>query len=160
MISTKEMIGRIKASVDARADENFIIIARTDAPSITGITDTIDRCNQFAEAGADITMVIGQMKKEDIIRIGAEVKGWKYGVITASGIAPAIPVLELEKMGYQAAGMPLQLLMRQLWILRKMLEELKTKGTIEHLRPEMVSFNELTQLQNLKQYQETESKYE
>ena len=160
VVSTKEMVGRIKAAVDARVDENFLIIARTDAPSITSMEDTIDRCNQYIEAGADVTMAIGHMKREDIIRIGAEVKGWKYGVLTGSGIAPAISLFDLEKMGYQAAGMPLQLLMRQLWVARKMLEDLKTKGTIEHLRPEMVSFDELTQFQNLKKYQEMEAKYD
>jgi 2-methylisocitrate lyase-like PEP mutase family enzyme len=154
------MVGRIKAAVDARVDENFLLIARTDAPSITSMEDTIDRCNQYIEAGADVTMAIGHMKREDIIRIGAEVKGWKYGVLTGSGIAPAISLFDLEKMGYQAAGMPLQLLMRQLWVARKMLEDLKTKGTIEHLRPEMVSFDQLTQFQNLKKYQEMEYKYD
>ena len=160
VISAKEMIGRIKAAVDARMDDDFLIIARTDAPGITGMDDTIERCNQYAEAGADATMVIGQMKTEDIRRIGAEVKGWKFGVVTASGIAPPIPLADLEKMGYQLAGIPLQLLMRQLWVARKMLDDLKTMGTIEHLRPEMVSFKELTQMQKLEQYQEMESKYE
>ena len=160
IIPAKEMIGRIKAALDARMDDDFLIIARTDAPGITGIDDTIERCNQYAEAGADATMVIGQMKTEDISRIGAEVKGWKFGTVSSSGIAPPIPLADFEEMGYQLAGIPLQLLMRQLWVARKMLDDLKSMGTIEHLRPEMVSFKELTQMQKLEQYQEMESKYE
>lgn len=160
IITIREMVGRIKAALDARLDREFFIIARTDAPGISGIDDTIARCNAYADAGADVTMVIGQMKEADLARIGRDVHGLKLAVLTASSIAPAIPLAGLQAMGYHYAALPLQLAMRELWVARRMLEDLKTRGTIEHLRPEMVPFSELTRLHRLEEYWRTEQRYE
>ncbi len=53
MVSTGEMVDRIKACVDARQDESFFIIARTDAFASEGMESSIDRSNSYIEAGAD-----------------------------------------------------------------------------------------------------------
>ncbi len=66
------------------------------------------------------------------------------GVLTASSIAPAIPLAGLQAMGYQFAALPLQLLMRELWVAWRMLADLKNRGGIEQLRLETVPFSELT----------------
>ena len=53
-VSRDEMVDRIKAAVDARTDENFIIMARTDALAAEGMDSVIDRSNAYIEAGADM----------------------------------------------------------------------------------------------------------
>ncbi|MGK9124616.1 methylisocitrate lyase [Olivibacter sp. SA151] len=53
VVSTDEMVDRIKAAVDARTDPNFLIGARTDALATEGIERTLDRVNKYQEAGAD-----------------------------------------------------------------------------------------------------------
>ena len=53
VVSTEEMVDRIKAAVDARTDENFFIMARTDATAIEGVDAAVDRAAAYAEAGAD-----------------------------------------------------------------------------------------------------------
>ncbi len=63
-----EMTGGTKAALDARLDRELFVIAHTDAPGISGIDDTIYGCNVYADAGADMTMVIGQMKEGDLAR--------------------------------------------------------------------------------------------
>ena len=54
IVSTNEMLDRIKAAVDARTDSNFVIMARTDALAIEGMQSAIDKAAAFAEAGADM----------------------------------------------------------------------------------------------------------
>jgi len=48
------MVDRIKAAVDARTDESFVVMARTDALASEGLEEALDRSNSFAEAGADM----------------------------------------------------------------------------------------------------------
>ena len=54
IVSTNEMIDRIKSAVDAKTDSNFVIMARTDALAIEGIQSAIDKAKAFVEAGADM----------------------------------------------------------------------------------------------------------
>ena len=54
VVSKAEMVDRIKAAVDARTDENFQIMARTDALAMEGLDSTIDRIHAYVEAGADL----------------------------------------------------------------------------------------------------------
>ena len=54
VVSVAEMIGRIRAAVDARTDPNFVICARTDARSVEGLAAAIDRSKAYADAGADM----------------------------------------------------------------------------------------------------------
>lgn len=54
VVSTAEMVDRIKSAVDARTDENFVIMARTDALAVEGLQSAIDRACAYVEAGADM----------------------------------------------------------------------------------------------------------
>jgi len=54
IVSTNEMLDRIKAAVDAKTDPNFVIMARTDALAVEGMQSAIDKATAFAEAGADM----------------------------------------------------------------------------------------------------------
>ena len=54
VVSAEDMVRRIKAAVDARRDPNTVIIARTDALAVEGLSSMIDRANQYAAAGADL----------------------------------------------------------------------------------------------------------
>ncbi len=53
LVSKAEMVDRIKAAVDARVDDSFVIMARTDALAVEGIDAALDRANAYIEAGAD-----------------------------------------------------------------------------------------------------------
>ena len=54
VVSLGEMVDRVKAAVDARTDESFVIMARTDAAAVEGIDAAIDRACAYVEAGADM----------------------------------------------------------------------------------------------------------
>ena len=54
IVTTSEMLDRIKAAVDAKTDSDFVIMARTDALAIEGMQSAIEKAQAFAEAGADM----------------------------------------------------------------------------------------------------------
>ena len=66
VIPQVEAVQKIKAALDARVDPDFVIIARCDAYAVTGWEDTIERCNAYMEAGADLVFVDGIKSQEDI----------------------------------------------------------------------------------------------
>ena len=57
LISKDEMVGKIKAAIDARKETNTLIIARTDARGVEGLSEAIDRAQAYQEAGADILFI-------------------------------------------------------------------------------------------------------
>lgn len=66
VIPKEEAVTKIKAAVDARQDESFVIIARTDTLAVNGWDDVEDRVHSFMEAGADMAFVDGIRNLEDI----------------------------------------------------------------------------------------------
>src|SRR4029077_4670550 len=66
VIETDEMLGKIKAAVDARQDSDFLIMARTDAAAVHGFEAAVERAQRFAEGGADILFVEAVTSVDDI----------------------------------------------------------------------------------------------
>ena len=66
LVPTGEMVGKIKAALDARSDPDFVVIARCDAYAVTGWDDTIKRSHAYIDAGADLVFVDGIKSREDI----------------------------------------------------------------------------------------------
>src|ERR1700757_2005821 len=69
VIAAGEMVAKIHAAVDARADENFLIVARTDAAAAHGIDEAIERAHHFVEAGADVLFIEAMETRADIERL-------------------------------------------------------------------------------------------
>lgn len=66
IIPAEEHVQKIRAALDARLDQDFVIIARCDALAINGWEDTIRRCHTYREAGADVVFVDGIRTREDL----------------------------------------------------------------------------------------------
>ena len=97
LISKDEMVGKIKAAIDARKETNTLIIARTDARGVEGLSEAIDRAQEYQEAGADILFIeaphsIDEMKLirksfgEDIPLLANMVEGGKTPIKTANDL--------------------------------------------------------------------------
>ena len=74
VIPASEMIAKIKAAVDARTDQDFVIMARTDALAPCGIDEALERANRYIEAGADMIFVEAPRTVGDMCRITREVQ--------------------------------------------------------------------------------------
>src|SRR5689334_17537861 len=72
-IPAEEMVQKVKAAVDARRDQDFCIVSRTDAAGPHGVDEAIRRLNLYAEAGADVMYADALMSKEDIAKVAKSV---------------------------------------------------------------------------------------
>ena len=71
LVTPGEMVGKIKAAVDARASEETLIIARTDAIAVDGFDAAIERAERYAEAGADILFVEAPRSEDELSQVSS-----------------------------------------------------------------------------------------
>jgi 2-methylisocitrate lyase-like PEP mutase family enzyme len=131
VITTQEMISKVKAAVDARVSENFLIIARTDARAVNGIDDAIDRAQQYAAAGADITFVEAPINIDELRRIPKDIQCPQIVNVVIGGKTPSLNAKEYAQMGF---GMVLYANAALQGALRGMtdaLQNLKNNGLLE-----------------------------
>ena len=99
IVSQQEMVDRIKSAVDARTDENFVIMARTDALGVEGMQSAIDRSNACLEAGADMIFPEAMSKLEDYKYFREHVNAPILANITEFGQTPLFSCEELGEQG-------------------------------------------------------------
>nr|WP_325264292.1 isocitrate lyase/PEP mutase family protein [uncultured Rhizobium sp.] len=108
VVSTGEMVGKIKAAVDARTNEQTLIIARTDALQMEGIDRALERAHLYAQAGADILFVEAPKSGEQLGDIAGALKGVKPLVanMVEGGTTPIHNAAELSDLGFQIVIFP------------------------------------------------------
>lgn len=99
VVSTAEMVDRIKAAVDARTDDDFSIMARTDAIAIEGIDAAIERVHAYIEAGADLVFPEAIRTLEDYKKFSSAVAKPILANITEFGMTPLFNRDELAAHG-------------------------------------------------------------
>ncbi len=99
IVSEQEMVDRIKSAVDARTDENFVIMARTDALAVEGMQSAIDRANACLEAGADMIFPEAMRTLEDYQTFKSQVDAPILANITEFGATPLFSCEELGGVG-------------------------------------------------------------
>ena len=107
IVSRHEMVDRIKASVDARTDDSFVIMARTDALAVEGIEAALERAVACVEAGADMIFPEAVTELETYARFVQAVKVPVLANITEFGLTPLFTVTELASAGVALALYPL-----------------------------------------------------
>ena len=93
------MVDRIKAAVDARTDENFQIMARTDAIANEGVESALDRVHAYIEAGADLIFPEAIRTLEDYAKFSAAISKPILANITEFGMTPLFTLEELAANG-------------------------------------------------------------
>jgi methylisocitrate lyase len=107
LVSADEMVDRIKAAVDGRTDEQFVIMARTDAHAVEGQQAAIDRALKYVEAGADMIFAEALTTLDEYRQFTADVKVPVLANITEFGKTPLFTVQELAGAGAQLVLYPL-----------------------------------------------------
>ena len=103
VVSTGEMVDRIKSAVDARTDASFVIMARTDAAAVEGIDAAIDRACAYVEAGADMIFPEAMKTLDDYRRFKQAVKVPILANLTEFGSTPFFTTDELREAGVDIA---------------------------------------------------------
>ncbi len=141
VIPTEDMVRKIRAAVDARIDEDLIIIVRTDALAVTGWDDTMQRCQEYIQAGADVLFVEALRTPEEAQRV---VRNFDVPLLynfVESGKSPLIPVPELQRLGFKLVIFPVSALLTVCQAVSNLMQELKTQGTTANSMQHMVSLD-------------------
>lgn len=160
VVTTAEMTGKIKAACDARADPDFVIIARTDAIAVEGIDAALDRAEHYREAGADMLFVEAPVGAEQVSRVSERLHGVPllYNV-AASGKTPDLPAEELGRLGFRLAIFPNWILLAAIPAIQALLRELRSKGSVADLRDKVATFKQFTEIAGLPEIQRLEELY-
>lgn len=103
VVPTEEMVDRVKAAVDARTDDQFVIMARTDAAAAEGIDAAIERAVAYVEAGADMIFPEAMKTLDDYRRFKAAVKVPILANLTEFGTTPFFTTTELREANVDIA---------------------------------------------------------
>ena len=106
LISTNEMVNKIKECIKAKKDENFKIIARSDAKNAEGLDKMIDRCKAYIDAGADIIFPEALKDEKDFETVKKELNCYLLANMTEFGKSKLFNYKELENFGYNIVIYP------------------------------------------------------
>ena len=159
IVSTEEMVGRIKAAVDTRHDPNVVIIARTDARSDLGIDAAIERSQRYAEAGADVCFLESPESADEMRLLNQQVKIPTLANLVEGGRTPMLPVDQLTALGYSIAIFPNSMTRVIASVGKALYEELVRKGSSAAFSDRMVDHRSLWNLFEYPAFMELESRY-
>ncbi len=146
VVPVDEMVKKIKAAVEARRDENFLIIARTDARDVEGLESAIERANIYVEAGADVIFPEALQSREEFVEFARRVKAPLLANMTEFGKTPYITAREFEEMGYKVVIFPVTTFRYAMGAVREALNVLKREGTQRSLLDRMMTREEVYRL--------------
>jgi methylisocitrate lyase len=153
LVSKAEMVDRIKAAVDARVDDSFVIMARTDALAVEGIDAALDRANAYIEAGADalfpeaITDLPTYKKFTDVIKVPV------LANITEFGMTPLFTTSELASVGVGIVLYPLSAFRAMNKAAENVYETVRKDGSQKAVLDTMQTREELYQRINYYEYE-------
>ncbi len=128
VIPVDEHVQKIKAALDARVDSDFVVIARCDAYAVTGWEDTIERCNAYVEAGADLVFVDGIKSEADIRNYARDMAD-----LPRMYNGDLMNTKDMDALGYKLmiCGSTIWLIYQQV---KESFEELKATGAVDPKR--------------------------
>lgn len=126
IVPLEEYIAKIRASVAAKRDPEFVIIARTDARAVLGFEEAVRRANASLDAGADVAFVEAPQSIEEASAVPRLVRGACLLNMVWRGKTPEISLDEAQTMGYKVAILPTLLFNAVVGVCDRMLDELKT----------------------------------
>jgi 2-methylisocitrate lyase-like PEP mutase family enzyme len=157
VISRAEARMKIRAAVDARADRDILVMARTDARAVHGFDEALLRCKDFEAEGADIIFLEAPESEQEMRRFCSAMKRPCMANMVPGGKTPVVPPDRLQQIGYKLALYPVMLLSAAIAAMQSTLEALRP-GATEPACPS-VSFTELQSVVGFPQYWERETKY-
>ena len=158
VVPTEEMVGKIRAAADARAEKDIVVIARSDARVIEGVDATLRRCKAYLEAGADMIFFEAPESQEEIERVAREIDAPLLINMAIGGKTPFLPISRLEKMGFNLAIYPVVTMKSAIVAIRETLNQIKNNPD-ERPGGDEITFEDVKTLVGFPEYNEMEAKY-
>ena len=148
LIPAAEMAGKIQAAVDARADRETLVIARTDAIAVEGFQPAIDRAGLYTEAGADVLFVEAPGSEAELSSVTTALGGRLplMANMVEGGKTPPLPASELEALGFALVIFPGGIVRALARMASDYYAALAAHGTTEPLHARMLDFTSLNEL--------------
>ena len=154
IVSSQEMVDRIKAAKDAQTDDNFLLMARTDAFAKGGLQEVIDRSNAFIEAGAGAIFPEAISTLKDYEEVSKNVSKPILANITEFGMTPLFSHNELAEAGVKIVLHPLSAFRAMSKAAEKVYATLASDGDHEGLLDKMQTRDELYDVLDYHMYEE------
>ena len=160
VVDASVMVGKIRAAVASRQDDDFMVIARTDARAPHVMDEALRRATAYAEAGADMLFVEALQDVEEIERVATEFAGvpllfnWVEG-----GKTPPLSYDEVAALGFAMIIMPIGMLLAATSAMQNFLTKLKASGTPAPFADELMPFDEFTDLIGLREIGALEKRF-
>jgi 2-methylisocitrate lyase-like PEP mutase family enzyme len=147
VVSTGEMLGKIKAALDARVSRETLIIARTDAVAVEGFEPALERAARYREAGADVLFIEAVTSEAQMREVNTRFKGMPLlANMVEGGQTPVKSAAALEALGYRIAIFPGGTARAVAHTLQSYYASLKQHGTTAPYRDRMLDFDQLNAL--------------
>ena len=137
LVETAEMVDRVKAAVDARTDDALVIMARTDAHAVEGLSAAIERANRYVDAGADMIFAEALTSLQEYETFTAAVRVPVLANLTEFGKTPLFSLDELRQAGVRLALYPLSAFRMMSAAAERAYATLRRNGTQKTLLNEM-----------------------
>lgn len=162
LISKEEMVGKLKAAVDARADNNTVIVGRTDAIAVEGIEKAIDRAQAYVDAGADVLFIEAPQTVEQMQRLGKEFAGRAplLANMVEGGKTPLKSAAELGDLGFKLVIFPGAMVRVIAHAANEYLNILQSDGSTARMRDRMFDFAQVNGILGLDEIMAAGQKYD
>jgi methylisocitrate lyase len=155
VVSTPEMVQRIRAAVEGRRDPNFVIMARTDARASEGLDQAIDRMKAYVDAGADAIFPEAMKDESEFEAVRKALPGVPLlANITEFGKSRLLTVTELENLGFNIVIWPVSTLRLAMGAAIAAFETLKVEGNLDSALGKMQTRHDLYELLQYERYNE------
>ncbi len=148
LISTVEMVGKVRAAVDARGSQETLIVARTDAVAVEGFEAALDRAARYAEAGADVLFVEAPRSREQMTEIANALSSTRplLANMVEGGQTPLSSAADLEAIGFRLVIFPGGIVRAMARTAQDYYRSLAQHGSNAPFRNQMFDFNGINEL--------------
>ena len=147
LVPAAEMVGKIKAALDARQSRDTLVIARTDAVGVEGFDKAIERALAYRDAGADVLFVEAPKTETELKRIAPALGGVPLMAnMVEGGKTPVLTAAELEALGFALVIFPGGIVRALGHMASEYYASLAAHGTSEPFRSRMLDFTGLNDL--------------
>ena len=146
------MVRKVRACADAKTDENFIVMARTDAAASEGLDKAIDRAKAYVDAGADMIFPEAMRSESDFEAFRKAIDVPLLANMTEFGKSKILDDKQLSELGYNMVIYPVTTLRLAMFHVENSLREIKEKGTQADLIEKMQHRKRLYELVDYESY--------
>jgi 2-methylisocitrate lyase-like PEP mutase family enzyme len=160
VVEVEEMVQKVRAAVEARRSDDFLIIARTDARAVEGLDRALERARRYREAGADMLFVEAPESEDEVVAVAKAfpdvplLLNWAEG-----GKTPPLSRERLQELGYSLILFPLSALFIATLAMRESLVELRKHGSPLPIMDRLTGFQEFLDIIGLPEIRELDRRF-